>query len=405
MSRKTWRELEPRRREGVISVEEETAPLREVYAWGPAGIEALLALYLPKETSLFLEEMDVVEAREEFEDLQATLEAGGAKVVRVRDLIARILDESGVCPISRTLEDLARLIREKALAYYGEFGLGDLSRLNEIDLMLAQDVQRYGERGAILLNELTCELGTGLMPMANIMFGRDQTTVVGNVFVWMNMRKPIRQPEVHIWQEALAESLDGVPQVVISGEGRMEGGDVYVSNGVCFVGVGGRTNLEGAKQLAPEVLRQGMRFVYVHSHLRDTGAKNPQPAMHLDTFSMPGPRNTMVVWEEEARERRVVEVFADGSEEEGGSFWDMLVEMGYDIITVSQRQQEAYVTNFVNLGNNRVLLTLGCNRDRSDHSLADQLRARGVEVIELEMRAVTQAYGGIHCSLAPKIRG
>lgn len=383
--------------------------LRRAVTWGPAGIEAGLTHFLPDNISLFLEHMDVLRARRQYEDFELTLRENGVEVIRMRDEIARSLSESDEKPMSRDIETLKEAILKKAKELRKKYGMGDFDELRMIvDRVIADDLERYREsRVVLLLNEKLTNVYVDELPMANDMFARDQQNVVADTVVWSRMKHLIRRPEVDLFIHYGGRVFDGRKNLVIEGNGAyFEGGDLMIFDNKCLVGVGGRTSLEGVIQLSGIATDHGLEVYAVLHPDRDSGNLEHQTTMHLDTFMMRGPKNTVVVLEEEARARKMVRIFDEmfGVEKEvQGSLWEMLTNDRYDIITISREEQLGYASNFLVIDENTVLITIGCN-GTGHQRLAKEFENRGVRVILQDMTAITHGYGGAHCSIAPIYR-
>lgn len=396
----------PERREALgvseIGIREEVARLVTTLSWGPTGLEALLASLIPEKYSLFFEDMNVPAAREQYEGFESLLEGKGVRVIRVKDLaVAALLERGGVLPVG-DLAELQRRVYAKTESLIGMYGRSRTIAADCIAQVLAEDTGRYGEEGAIRLNAALAQIDSEALPMANLLFGRDQSNMVGNVLLWSNMRYPIRRPEVDLWKIATESLFSNVETVTVSGDGRLEGGDTIIHNGDCLVGVGGRSNMRGIEQISESILKQGLRMYVVYHPKRDSGEIQHQTTMHLDTFYMPGPKNIAVVLMEEARDRVLVEVVRQNSQitlVERGTFADYLRESGVDIIPLSREQQENYQANYVVVDPNCVLLTVF-----GDGYLKSEFEKRGVEVVGGGMEAITSGYGGAHCSLTPILR-
>lgn len=397
----------PDRRERIgrseVGVREEVSRLVTTLSWGPAGVEAILAILIPEEKSLFMGKMDVMLARRQYEGFQELLEQRGCKVISVRDLAAKaLLDRGGTMP-STDLVDLRLQIIKKANSLIQRYGRGIGEMVDCIAEVLAEDAERYGEEAAIRLNAELAQVDTDRLPMANLLFGRDQSNVVGDRILWSKMTHDIRQPEVDLWMLATEQLLANVEKTVVSGDGRLEGGDTIVHNGDCLVGVGGRTNILGVEQIAPVVFSEGFRLFAVHHPERAAGRLEHQTTMHLDTFYMPGPKNTVVVLPEEASDRVLMEAYRSCTGgirfEERGTFADYLEGSGADIIPLTREQQLDYQANLVVLDENSVMLTV-----TGDGYLKREFERRGVEVVDGNLDAITPGYGGAHCSLTPILR-
>ncbi len=394
--------------EGSLGVFEETSKLRQTVMWGPAGIEAAIAQLLPVDMSCFQTQFDVLKARSEFSQILELMqnESPETKVLLVRDEYARQITASGLgSQLDR--EQTLNLFKSKAKNYYEEYGNRGikLEQVNSwIDTIFEEDEKKYGLNTALILNQVLVN-GEGL-PLANSIYARDQSNVIGDVWIWSSMRHTIRQPEVAMYKEVLGKMCVATPEkfniVAVNGGGKFEGGDAIVSNGIAYIGVGGRTNIEGVGQIAPSLLANGLRVIAVYDKARDQHIDGEMDTMHLDTFAMPVDQNTMVLCKDEAERRIVFEYTMDDGvlvKSELGGFVDFLVESGVGMIEISKEDQIHFAPNFVNLGERRIVLSL------NNVDLAQQLTAKGYTVLTADMSEITKGYGGLHCSMAPIERG
>lgn len=384
-----------------FGVYEEVSALKKTLSWGPVGTEAVLATLIPEKDSLFFGKMDVLVARQQYRQFENLLAQKGCEIIRVKDLaVWELLQKGGDMP-AHNLQELHNKITEKASKLVDRFGKGESSTLDQIMDILIEDANEYGEEGAIRLNSILSETETNLLPMCNLLFGRDQSNVVGNAIVWSKMSKEIRDPEVNLWKFSLKEYLKNQKSVEVTGDGRLEGGDTIIHNGDCLIGVGGRTNEIGVMQVAPEIFKQGLNVYAIYHPERSSGNMEHQTTMHLDTFYMPAPKNTCVVLLEEAKDRQLIQVKGKNSNLDGQvitSFENYLKETGTDIIPISREQQLNYQANFVVLDKNTVLVTT------KDSYLRGEFEKRGIAVIDGNLEEITQGYGGAHCSLTPILR-
>ena len=91
-------------------------------------------------------------------------------------------------------------------------------------------------------------------------FVEDTAVVVDTIAVIARPGAPSRRGEVHSTADALARYR---PLAFIEPPGTLDGGDVLVTPGVVFVGVSGRTNPDGARQLAAILAPHGFQVVPV----------------------------------------------------------------------------------------------------------------------------------------------
>jgi len=394
--------------ENRLEAYEEIAPLKKVMMWGEPGSEAVLAQLLPKEVSLFYDEFNVLEAREEFKGAVKLLESQGVEVVLVKDLLAEMI-ESTADYSEVSAEELIRELSLLGESYHDTHKgkeIADIGILDDLTEMVESDVIKYGENVAVRINQILSM--NGELPLANVMYARDQSNLLGTAWIWSSMTHPIRRAEVALYRAALEHAglfdSSGLDIVQVSGEGRLEGGDGIVHNGICYIGVGGRTNLKGVMQVAPSILNQGLRLMVPYDVQRNRGAKSEMSAMHLDTYWMPCGDNQVVACIDEANQRILLEIVKT---EKGdieivrlGKFGDHLVEEGFDVIPLTKAEQKDFAPNFLNLGNNRVVLSLSEGND-----LEEELGKREIEVHSADLVNITKGYGGLHCMTAALQRG
>src|SRR5581483_5767080 len=176
--------------ENSAQVLSEVAPLKELMVWGEPGCETLLAQLLPKSKSLFFSYYEVPTARSEFKRMQTLIENEGVKIIRAKDAVANLLEKKSFPNLPKTIRELEGHLLQKANDYFETFRNRKIKELQnekiglsveeiytqvrrDIQTVLEEDVQTYGERTAIRLNHLL-SLSKPL-PLSNIFYGRDQS--------------------------------------------------------------------------------------------------------------------------------------------------------------------------------------------------------------------------------------
>ena len=392
----------------TLGVFEETAPLRKVLMWGAPGAETVLGQLLPKKINCFEAEFDVPAARQEFEGAKSMLEREGIEVVLVKDLFAKMVSEKGMKP-SKNMDQLKDEIRKRAFAYDEKYKGQEISDLEEVlswlDGIIEDDIVVYGEEATVVMNDIL-SLGSEL-PLSNVLYARDQSNLLGRTWVWSSMRHTIRQPEVKLYRRVLEHAGiikdQGLEIVSVDGGGKFEGGDGIAYDGKVYVGVGGRTNMIGVRQIAPYILGQGVRLLIPIDRQRAAGELDEMDAMHLDTFWMPCGPKQVVACEEEVSRRELIEIaWSNGSLKAKNRGWlaDHMAESGMDIVPLSKDEQKHYAPNFLNLGNNQIVLSLS-----EGNNLTNELARRGKEVFSADLENITKGFGGLHCITAAIKRG
>lgn len=407
-----------------IGLFSETHPLEEVLVWGEPGIEALLGQLLPKSKSLFFSYYDVQEARREFRHMQAMIEAEGIRFTRAKDALARALSRQEMPDAPRSITDLEQALlrraneyyetyRERKIADFSQEGIhGDVTEVylqvqQEIKQILQEDVQAYGEAGAIALNYLL-SLKYDL-PLANIFYGRDQSQALVDRVVLSSLKWDIRKHEVEVFKQALT-ALGYKNGFIEIERGTIEGGDVAVLGDTCYIGVGARTSLSAVKNLCRkiggEMERRGIQIVAVINkrHVEEAalyGAPTDEHMhlMHLDMFWIPLAPNLVMAYGHELDQREVVRISSNMGiliEEELGGFREFLSLKDIEIIEVDAQEQANFATNLLNLGNNTLIMALSTNQ-----RVIHELERRGFRVLSAELNKLVNGYGAIHCLTAP----
>jgi dimethylargininase len=186
-------------------------------------------------------------------------------------------------------------------------------------------------------------------------FIEDTAVVTDRCAIVANPGAAVRRGEVHEVEEALSGLYESVEHIV--SPGTLDGGDVLQVGDHFYIGLTGRTNREGAGQLAA-ILRGygfGASFVGLRRFL------------HLKTgVAYLGGNDLLVAGELVARDE-----------------FD-----GFDEIVVTP--EEEYCANCIRV-NGHVLMPAGCEKTRV------KIAGKGYEVIELEMSEFRKLDGGLSC--------
>lgn len=162
-----------------------------------------------------------------------------------------------------------------------------------------------------------------------------------------------RRPEVAA-AAAAVESL-GYRCVHIAAPGTLDGGDVLKVGDTIYVGLGGRTNAEGIAQLAAAFEPLGAKVVTVPI----------TKVLHLKSAVTALPDGTIIGWEPVVDDVSVFPSFV-AMPEEGGA-------------------------HVVVLGDRSLLMAAGCRQS------AELLRARGYEVVEVDIGEFVKLEGCVTC--------
>ncbi len=192
-------------------------------------------------------------------------------------------------------------------------------------------------------------------------FVEDTVVVYGSLAVLANPGAAQRRPEVAGTAEILEEL--GYTLVEIAHPGTLDGGDVLKHAGTVWVGVGGRTNEEGARQLAAHLAPLGAEVVVV-----------PQTqVLHLKSAVTALPDGTVVGHAPLVQDSAVW----------GERFLPVPEESGAHVVL---------------LGGDRLLMAADAPRS------AELFRARGLDVVEVDISEFEKLEGCVTC-LSVRLRG
>ena len=407
---------------------DETHSLEEVMVWGEPGIEALLGQLLPQSRSLFRSYYEVPKARSEFASMSSLIESEGIKVIRTKDAVAELLQAREIPELPASIHDLKLALHHKADSTFEQYrhakqndltrdGLTDISPIDvynavkrDIDLILDEDISRYGEQGALRLNYLLSL--SKPWPMANIFYGRDQSQALTDRIILSSLRWNIRKPEVRIFKDALHHMGYGSALANIR-EGTIEGGDVAMFKGYCFIGVGARTNMASVKevyrQIGDSLKEYHIELIAVvnHQHEEESNffispTSEHMQVMHLDMFWIPLTQDLVMAYTTELDHREVIRVWQEKGRiltERLGTFREFMSRIGVEIFEVDEAEQKNFATNLLNLGNKKVIAALSSNP-----RVNAELERRGFTVKYAELTKLVDGYGAVHCLTAPMKR-
>lgn len=388
----------------TIGIFAETDPLKTAVIWGAVGVEALLAQFYPPEISLFLSDMNVLKVRKEAQGYADKLKSFGVAVFSARDILAHLLK-----PQSVQKELVHKILVQKAHDIQSQYGTHITIRNYEeiIEVLLEEDIRRYGKDAALTLNwQLSLY---PVLPLGNLLYARDQMNVLLTSRVRSAMGKPIRKPEVTLYENVYQYGL-GIHNHVITmpATESFEGGDAYIHDKTIYIGVGARTTLGAAICIFEALHRKIEALGYTFAVVQDLKIAKRSPKeqmlyMHLDTFSNPVGKRQIAVYLEEA-ERRTVRILTKKNHktevaETKKSFLDYLMEHDQEIVAIPQKEQQTFGCNFLAINEDHILVPLTTNS-----KTIDGLKKVGKTVTYVELDESTKGFGAAHCMTGQLLR-
>jgi N-dimethylarginine dimethylaminohydrolase len=204
------------------------------------------------------------------------------------------------------------------------------------------------------------------------LYPRDLAFAVDGVLFLARSRDPIRRKE----QRALRPYLDDISRVEPLAGGRIEGGDVIVTDDVVLVGLSEATDLTGISALREGFDRAGVTREILPIEFSGRGV------VHLDTkFTMVGPGLGYVHSASLTPYSRA-----------------QLAER-FELIEADDAEARGLMVNTVALAPDRIVV------DHRARRLAEALVRRGIEPIRHDFSEVTRFPGGFRCATLPLRRG
>ncbi|MBT2690309.1 dimethylarginine dimethylaminohydrolase family protein [Bacillus sp. ISL-47] len=199
-------------------------------------------------------------------------------------------------------------------------------------------------------------------------FTRDIGFTLGEKVYVAEMAADIRQGEENVLKQWLEQQQ--IPFYNLTGD-RIEGGDVLIDGKTIYVGVSNRTfeeAIEHLRSLLPE-------YEIISIPFTDT-------YLHLDcVFNIISPEEALI-FPGEIHGEKV-----------------KMLESRYDLIRVSEDEQFTLGTNVLSIGNKKIF-SLPVNKN-----VNKELRARGYEVIEVDITEIIKSGGAFRCCTMPVRRG
>lgn len=210
------------------------------------------------------------------------------------------------------------------------------------------------------------------------LYAHDPLIVADGGAILGNMGKAARTPEPEVAGRFLEEV--GVPVMGrITGNGRMEGGDVlWVDENTLAVGQGYRTNAEGMRQLG-EILGKGVEIVPVGLPYW----RGPNDCLHLMSFISIVDDDLAVVYS------RLMPV----------PFREWLLERGFRLVEVPDEEYDSFGCNVLAVAPRKCVMLTGNEKTQAG------LEAAGAEVWTFEGKEIClKGTGGPTCLTRPVMR-
>jgi N-dimethylarginine dimethylaminohydrolase len=208
--------------------------------------------------------------------------------------------------------------------------------------------------------------------MTKSVYTRDQAIIVKGGAIICRFGIQYRQGEELTITKTLAKF--GMPILhTVHGTGLMEGGSfLWLNEVTAAVAIGHRSNMEGARQVAEVLERQGVELLFVD---------NLGYGLHID--------GSMVMVD--------VDLAVAFTHELPWWFCEKVKELGIKIVYADLRDG-AFGVNCLAVRPGKVIMSSHAERT------AERLRKTGTEVVLIDYNEFHKGGGGVHCSTLPLIR-
>lgn len=417
-----------------MRIKAEWEGLKDVMIHRP-GIEIEYAMLAPK-PFLFERPFRTDIAVQEHESLERTLKENGVNVRLLRDIVvSRARSDSSFR--SELQEKVSTIVK-----FYGKIESSERAvkqfrkNLDIIDpitlfhiLTLEPSIDLKKEEE----NSVDYPTVYSNLPLANLYFMRDQQAVGPGGVVFGRMKKRQRMKEPEITRFVVEGALKEKDTFSVKDDGAFEGGDFIPCGKFGLIGIGPRSNRDGALQAMSsgkfDFDEIGIVSNPVYDFM-DNPSRDPMINMHLDTYFNIAADGVVISSVELSKKARV-EVHGKDSKGEYSkqseiSLYDYMVSKGFSFINLRISEQLSYSSNFLTLSDRKIMavnapdvldkllrekvfpeevekmIISDVSKNGREHLFPNnpELSKEGIDVIGLKLSELTGGYGGAHCMTA-----
>ncbi len=406
-----------------MRIKAEWDKLNEVIMHRP-GTEITYAMFAPK-AFLFERSFNYNKAINEHKNLENILKENGVKTHLLSDLIVKTADNSN---------DFRRKLEKKVLSLIHFYGTKESMEIANNDLIKNIDYIDSESLFQALILELSIDLKeyvSGIeyptvysnIPLANLYFMRDQQAISNGALIGnmrMNQRKKETDITSFVFKEIFNENIQKIE------DGYFEGGDFMPAKDFALIGMGNRTNEQGALSAIKSGVINFDEIALVYNPIYNF-MKNEDLMvnMHLDTyFNIPA--DGIAITSIELSKIAKVKVYSkrnDGYDYSNEmTLYDYLKNKDYNIIDLGISEQLSYSSNFLTVSNNKIIaIDSGkvIKKLLKENIFDEETKSRilkdidiknnklfpenkgikdyGIDFIKIDLSELTGGYGGAHC--------
>ncbi|TET72808.1 hypothetical protein E3J39_01595 [Candidatus Bathyarchaeota archaeon] len=223
----------------------------------------------------------------------------------------------------------------------------------------------------------------------NLVFTRDSSFVTDAGAILMRMGLPSRRRETPV-VKAAHEAIGTPIGLQLEEPETFEGGGFALLEGKAAVaGLCSRTTQGALNILRKFLLERDVADIFIVLNV-------PPNDIHIDGDFAELPGKTALV--HMASVDYAPAVFHTRSEKWEGSFVDWLRDEGWDLLEITDRERDDMAANFFTIDRDLALHYTGNPR------VMNEVRERGIEVIQIPGEEMRKGNGGIHCMTCPILR-
>lgn len=389
--------------------------LKEVWMHEP-GVEIDCAMLTPR-AFLFERAFNRKRGLTEHENLRGILKENGVRVSLLRDIVKEN-DEKLRSSLEEVLRDKGIFMEAKNRNAYRE----EMSKnLKNVDIETVLNLILFDPRLNVTENaETNMQYPDGFLirPLTNLYFMRDQQIVGNNGVLSLNLKLPQRANETELMYNIAKEVL-GNENVKKLNSGYLEGGDYIPCDKFGLMGIGPRSNMEGAVSAMNSGIFEHDEVLVVENPKYDFMKKDFLNNMHLDTYFNIASKNTAIcsVYLAKKAKGKIFKRNNGKYEMEGETdLYSYMKEKHFNFIDLSIEEQLSYSSNFLTISDGKIigidskkvykrLIEQGIITSKAAGDVNNEymfphrrdLPENGIDCIDVDLQELTGGYGGAHC--------
>lgn len=233
------------------------------------------------------------------------------------------------------------------------------------------------------------EINKQIEQCPNLVFVRDSSTITNNGALLFRMGLPTRRQETSIIKVA-HESL-GVPIALkmVKPQSFEGGGIALLENRAAVAGLCDRATQGALTMMGDYLLEKRLIDLWIELNM-------PKGSIHIDGEFAELPGKVVISYPEVLN--KVPTIFRTRSERWEGNFIEWFRDEGWDILEITDQECFDMAANFLVVAKDLAFHYTGNSR------VMDEVKKRGIDVVQISGEEMRKANGGIHCMTCPILR-